>query len=98
MPVWCQLSSAAASASCARSSASPTSPVKRARVATTRAPSMRHTASTARRMSVMVDSGVGATRRGLLAAPLLLLLHVLVVGEVGEIALVGHAAHLELVA
>lgn len=42
---------ASTTASCARSSARPTSPVTRARVATTRAPSIRHTASTVRAMS-----------------------------------------------
>src|SRR5262249_61856618 len=64
-----QSSSAATSASCARSSATPTSWVRRASPATRRGNSIRHTASIARRTSGAVTPGDGATSAARCARP-----------------------------
>src|SRR5690606_8388112 len=60
-----QVTSASASASCARSSAVGRSPVRRASAPTMRADSIRHTASTARRPGFSVTTSTpSAARRG----------------------------------
>ena len=90
--------SASTSASCARSSARPTSPVILASVATMRALSMRQTASTVRWMSVTMSPGERPSQRPSRRAELARLasLTYSLSAKSAKSSLLGDAAHLEL--
>src|SRR5699024_6672488 len=98
MPCSGHCRSAATVASPARSSASATSPVIRASVATTEAPSIRHTAARRSAMSSGTLLGRCLAPSVALGLPLRLLLDVLVVSVLVEVAPFVDAAHFHLAA